>query len=157
MIRAPGLVILWNRFNDCRARFGPPKSPMSFPIMRMVSNLPSLESTSVIDLTLTLNSPLSLQTLTAKGELSNPRDIVAFLLEIQTIFHTPTANVENSPFHISCSLSLSERPVLVLRQIVLRVSLTRVNESVISFYDLNYLAALVEVVLLMTISVLTIL
>ncbi len=82
---------------------------------------------------------------------------MAFLLKIEGPSSTATADVENSPFHISCGLSLSERPVLVLRQIVLRVRIARVNESVISFYDLNYLAALEEVVQLMTISVLTIL
>ncbi len=82
---------------------------------------------------------------------------MAFLLKIEGPSSTATADVENSPFHISCRLSLSERPVLVLREIVLRVRLAWVNESVISFYDLNYLAALVEVVQLVTVRVLVIL
>jgi len=89
----------------------------------------------MIDLTLALCSPLSLQTL--------------------TIFPS-TADVKNPPFHISCRLSLSERPVLVLREIVLRVRLAWVNEAVISFYDLNYLAALVEVIQLVTVRILVI-
>src|SRR5437867_9186369 len=82
---------------------------------------------------------------------------MALLLEIERPSSTPTANVKNPPSHISCRLSLSERPVLVIRKVVLGVRLAWVNESVISFYDLNYLAALVEVVQLVTIRVLTIL
>ena len=82
---------------------------------------------------------------------------MALLLEIEGPSSTPTANVKNPPSHISCRLSLSERPVIVLGQIVLRVRIARVNEAVISFYDLNYLATLVEVVQLVTIRVLTIL
>src|SRR6058998_3702592 len=82
---------------------------------------------------------------------------MALLLEIEGPSSPSTADVKNPPFHISCRLSLSERPVLVLREIVLRVRLAGVNEAVISFYDLNYLAALVEVVQLVTVRVLVIL
>ena len=73
IIPASGLVISQNRFNSCRACFGLPKSPKLFPIIRIVSNLPSLELISEIDLTPTLRSPLNLQTFTAKGEMSIPR------------------------------------------------------------------------------------
>src|SRR6266516_2637385 len=82
---------------------------------------------------------------------------MAFLLEIEGPSSTSTADVENSPFHISCRFSLSERPVLVLRQIVLRVRLARVYEAVVPLHHLDHLAALEEIVQLMTIRVLTVL
>src|SRR6267143_1471686 len=73
MIRAPGLVISRNRFSSCRACLKLPKSPKLLPIIRIVSNLPRLESISEIDLTMTLFRPLSLQTLTANGEFCPSR------------------------------------------------------------------------------------
>src|SRR6266487_28614 len=82
---------------------------------------------------------------------------MAFLLEIEGPSSTSTADVENSPFHISCRFSLSERPVLVLRQIVLRVRLARVYEAVVPLHHLDYVMPFVEVVQLMAIRVLTIL
>src|SRR5439155_22644859 len=82
---------------------------------------------------------------------------MALLLEIEGPSSTPTANVKNPPSHISCRLSLPERPVIVLGQIVLRVCLARVYETVVSLDDLNHFVAPVEIVKLMAISVLTIL
>src|SRR5207253_7567609 len=43
------------------------------PIIRIVSNFPKLDSISEMDLPITLRSPLCLQTLIAKGEMSIPK------------------------------------------------------------------------------------
>src|SRR2546426_4971346 len=80
-----------------------------------------------------------------------------FLLKIERPSSGATANVKNPRFHISCCLPFSGSPVLVLGQIVLWQSLTRIYEAVIPLYCLNYMAALEEIVQLMTVCVLTIL
>src|SRR5439155_25677564 len=80
---------------------------------------------------------------------------MALLLEIEGPSSTPTANVKNPPSHISCRLSLPERPVIVLGQIVLRVCLARVYETDVSLDDLNHFVPPVEIVKFIAISVLT--
>src|SRR5437899_1887162 len=64
---------------------------------------------------------------------------MALLLEIEGPSSTPTANVKNPPSHISCRLSLPANPVIVPGELVLRVCLARLFDSVATNANKNTL------------------
>src|SRR5947199_6465406 len=108
IIRASGLVISQNRLNSCRACFGLPKSPKLFPIIRIVSNLPSLELISEIDLTPHCAVLSTCKPSPLRVRCQSPRHHGPSSGDRETIFHPHSQCQEPSLSHIVPLVSLGE-------------------------------------------------